>query len=156
LHAREHAAKARQRAAIVFCAIIVLISLPKNLKTPDADKAVFVSIGTTISRLAPRDRPVRVITSAGIQPLISFYANLDRPFPVCPMNEEALYAAYPGHLDAFTQQALDSGMQFWIWEEKNWPKDYFDMEAIPSDAHFHLIGAYHHPDTGEMRLYEIR
>ncbi|WP_028323114.1 ArnT family glycosyltransferase [Desulfatirhabdium butyrativorans] len=154
--AGHNAARARQRAIIAFCAVIVLISLPKNLKTPDADKAVFVSIGTAISRLAPMDRPVRVITSAGIQPLISFYANVDRPFPVCPMNEETFYAAYPGQLDAFTRQALDSGMQFWLWEQKNWPKDYFDMEAIPSDAHFHLIGAYHHPDTGEMRLYEIR
>lgn len=156
LQAEQNAAKARRRAAALCCAVIVLVGLPKNLKTPDADKTVFVSIGTAISRLAPLDRPVRVITSARIQPMISFYANVDRPFPVCPMNEETFYAAYPGRLDAFTQQALDSGMQFWIWEEKNWPKDYFDMEAVSKNAHFHLIGDYHHPDTGKMRLYEIR
>lgn len=139
-----------------LCAAIVLAALPKNLKTPDADKRVFVEIAQSLSSRVPIDQPVKVITSRGIQGWISFYANIDRPFPVCPFKPESMYEYIPNTLASFRTHAIQHGIRFWIWEERNWPVGAFDVESATTPPRFQLIGAYDHPDTGAMRLYEIR
>jgi len=148
--------KGMRIVVIGLCAAIVLASLPKNLKSPDADKQVFVEIARSLSSRVSIDQPVKVITSHGIQPWISFYANIDRPFPICPLQLDSVYEHIPDTLDSFLEQAIHRGIRFWIWEERHWPAGAFDIDAATGSPRLERIGAYHHPDTGAMRLYEIR
>uniref|UniRef100_A0A7C4RTM9 Glycosyltransferase RgtA/B/C/D-like domain-containing protein n=1 Tax=Desulfatirhabdium butyrativorans TaxID=340467 RepID=A0A7C4RTM9_9BACT len=148
--------KGMRIAVIGLCAAIVLAALPKNIKTPDADKRVYVEIAQSIASRVSIERPVKVMTSHGIQPWISFYANIDRPFPVCPLQLDSVYEHIPNTLDSFLEQAVHRGIRFWIWEERNWPAGAFDVDSATNSPRLERIGAYHHPDTGAMRLYEIR
>ncbi len=146
----------RRMAVICLGAVLLLAALPKNLKTPDADKRVFVDIGRTLASRVSIDRAILVMTSKGIQPWISFYANIDRPFAVCPLQPDSMYERIPDTVDDFLRHAIQHGIRFWIWEERNWPTGAFDVDAATGNPHMMLIGAYSHPDTGAMRLYEIR
>ncbi|MEW6258969.1 MAG: glycosyltransferase family 39 protein [Thermodesulfobacteriota bacterium] len=146
----------RRIVVIGLCAAMVASALPKNLKTPDADKGVFLEIGRSLASQVPIDQPVKVMTSRGIQPWISFYANIDRPFPVCPLQPDSVYEQIPDTLDGFLMQTIHRGIRFWIWEERNWPAGAFDIDTAAGNPRLGLIGTYSHPDTGTMRLYEIR
>ena len=76
--------------ATVFWVIFLLvigISLPKNLKSADPDKSVFIQIGETVFQNTPTSADARIATSRHIQIWISFYANIHLQGAIpCPID----------------------------------------------------------------------
>jgi hypothetical protein len=48
------------------------------------------------------------------------------------------------------------GMKYLVWEERNWPADWFDFLLSPYGKDFVLLGQWSHPDTGKILLFRAR
>lgn len=147
------------KPVIVFCILFIVIigvSLPKNLKSEDTDKLVFIRIAETISQHAPDDAAIQTATSHHVQIWISFYANLHRKeTPPCPLDLKNCWESYSDDPAQFRNQLQQNGQQFVLWEERHWPfRNVFLSDPAVSST-YHELGRWHHRDTGQMILYAV-
>ena len=140
----------------VLFIVIIGISLPKNLKSGDTDKSVFIQIADTISRHAPDAAAIKTATSRHTQIWISFYANLHRAgTPPCPLDEANCWEFYPDDPALFRNRLRQNGLQFVLWEEKHWLFHNFSLSDLMGSADYRELGRWHHRDTGQMILFAV-
>ncbi len=144
----------------VFLAILLLIigvSLPKNLKSPDTDKSVFIQIGETVFQNTPTSSGARIATSLHTQMWISFYANIHRPGTApCPLTPANCWDSFPDDPDQFHDRLRQNGQNFVLWEEKNWPFHRFTLsDSAEPGSRYKELGQWYHRDTGKMILYAV-
>jgi len=143
----------------VFLAILLLIigvSLPKNLKSPDPDKSVFIRIGETVFQNAPASSGARIATSRHIQIWISFYANIHFPGAIpCPLDLTSCLESFPDDPDQFKDRLRQNRQNFVLWEEKHWPFHSFTPSDPAVFKSYKELGRWYHRDTGEMILYAV-
>ncbi|HSO66907.1 MAG TPA: glycosyltransferase family 39 protein [Desulfatirhabdiaceae bacterium] len=144
------------QAMIVMILIILAAGIPKNLKPPDSDKAVFVEIGRTISDRHPQNEITAVATSRHTQQWISFYANPHVSIGSCPGDETFQWERFPNHPLYFYIYSRQQQVKFVLWEERNWPDRFFPVDELVNSRFFQIIGTWHHPDTGKMILFEVK
>lgn len=144
----------------VFFAIFFLIigvSLPKNLKSPDPDKSVFIRIGETVFQNTPASGAssgVRIATSRHTQIWISFYANIHLPGTLpCPLDLTNCWESYPDDPDQFKDRIRQNNINFVLWEEKHWPFHSFTLSDPAVFKSYKELGRWYHRDTGKMILY---
>ncbi|MFW6147365.1 MAG: ArnT family glycosyltransferase, partial [Thermodesulfobacteriota bacterium] len=135
---------------IVVC-LLLASALPKNLKSRETDKAVFRQIGELI---AERGGPEQVNKVAGssskFHRWVSFYANVDYPGIFRLQNQAIRGNTY----SQFFDYARKQGIQYLLWEEKQWPAERFDLLQANYDQDFKRLGCWSHPDTGRVILFE--
>ena len=147
------------RPATVFFVIFLLIigvSLPKNLKSSDQDKSVFIQIGETVFQNAPTSSGTRIATSRHIQIWISFYSNIHLPGAVpCPIDLTNCWESFPDNPDQFDDYLRQNRLDFVLWEEKNWPFHNFTQSNSAVFKTYKELGRWYHKDTGNMILYAV-
>ena len=147
-------------SAIVFWMILLLIigvSLPKNLKSSDLDKTVFIQIGETVFQNAPESSGVRIATSHYTQTWISFYSNIHLPgVAPCPFDPANCWESFPDDPDQFFDHLRQNRQTFVLWEEKHWPFRNFSLsDSADLERRYRELGQWYHKDTGKMILYAV-
>ena len=144
------------RALQILCLVILATMLPKNMYTKEADKVVFKDIGTLISTREGSGREILVSTSGSVRGWITFYANLDRPGAPCPQGTDICWESFPDGSGPFLEEMREKNIRYFLWDEKHWPAGRFDAENLQQRENVIRLGAWFHPDTGRMILYELR
>jgi hypothetical protein len=146
----------RGMALLLICLLILIFGLPKNLKSRGEDKIIFKTLGETIAGLEGNAKRIEILTVGGSQRWVWFYANLH--FPGAPCTDD--YAEYKqligNDYGRFLKFVKSRGIQYLVWEEKNWPEGRFDFLASPYRQNFAEIGSWHHRDTGKIVLFKVR
>jgi 4-amino-4-deoxy-L-arabinose transferase-like glycosyltransferase len=145
-------------AAILLCAVIVIPAAIRNVSPHDKDKAVFQEVGQTIAMRHQEGDPVTVLSSFDTQRWVSFYANQNALDAVCPLQfGKGEYHAIIGRgCDGLDTRLAAAGVQYLLYEERNWPVNACRPNQFPHFNNLHRIGEWRHPDTGRMSLYAVR
>ena len=142
---------------VVLGLLILLVSLPKNLKLRDPDKKVFRDIGRQIAAVETDPRGSRISTSPGLHRWISFYANMDVSDPPCPQADASnLWLSSDGDLEKLLRQLEHREIGYFLWEEKSWPDQDFDLDSAIVTKRLQLIGRWQHHDTGKLALFKLK
>ncbi len=145
--------------AMVFWLLFVLIigiGLPKNLKSADSDKTVFVQIGETLSQLNTDTSGVRIASSRHTQIWMSFYANLHlSETPPCPLDPVNCWESFPDDPEQFRNHLLQNRQKFVLWEEMHWRFRSFGPSEMSASIAYRELGRWYHRDTGNMILYAV-
>jgi len=143
-------------ALLLICLLILAFGLPKNLKPRGEDKIIFKTVGETIAGLEGNAKKIEILTVGGSQRWVWFYANLH--FPGAPCTDD--YAEYEKMIGndygQFLKFVKSRGVQYLVWEEKNWPAGRFDFLASPYERDFIPLGSWHHRDSGKITLFKVR
>lgn len=140
--------------------LILICALPKDLKSREEDKVVYKEIGELIAYREGIDREIRVLKSLHTPAWTSFYANLNYKGAACPRTDfgmepmpfdEAVFKDY----EVFIGFLKENSIPYFLWEEKAWPENGFDFMARKDPHDFLEIGAWRHPDSGRIILFEV-
>jgi hypothetical protein len=141
---------------IIMALLIVALPLPKNLMTRDADKRVFKEIGRFLAHREGTSNFISIATSCSNYRLISFYANLDYPGAPCPVESESTcWEYFADSFDHFMEHVKTRYIKYFVWSERLWPGGTGSVFEAPYSLHLKELKRWHHPDTGEMILYEV-
>jgi len=143
----------------LLCFLILAVALPKNLKSKEADKVVFKEIGELIARREGNEKVTKIVKSLRTPNWTAFYANLEYEGAPCPKTDFGIertqfdgmvFRNYEGFIDYLKK----NGVRYFLWEERAWPKGGFDFLSRKDPKDFKEIGAWSHPDTGQIVLFE--
>lgn len=140
---------------LVVCFLILGFTLPKNLKSREADKLVFRNIGEFIAERAGKSQTISVAASLHTLRWISFYANLDFPGAPCPQPYNDFKVIIGDSYKDFIRNLRQRGIKYFLWEEKHWPVETFDFIGEVDSRDFVRLGSWEHPDTGRLTLFQI-
>ena len=133
-------------ALLLICMLILAFGLPKNLKPREEDKIIFKTVGETIAALEGNAKRIEILTVGGSQRWIWFYANLNFPGAPCPDDNDKYKQMIGNDYSQFLKFLKSRGIQYLVWEEKNWPAGRFDFLASPYERDFIPLGSWHHRD----------
>jgi hypothetical protein len=142
----------------ILCALVLLFTLPKNLKIQEADKLVFKEIGETVARFEGGTGEIELITLGDTGRWIDHYANLHVSGAPCP--DKYKISSMDGSIIGDSYEDFISSMRtrkirYIIWEENHWPKDKFAfLQSVRPDDLNHLK-EWRHKDTGRIILYQV-
>ncbi|HUU40665.1 MAG TPA: glycosyltransferase family 39 protein [Desulfatiglandales bacterium] len=142
-------------ALSILCLLILTSSLPKNLKTRETDKLVFKEIGELVAEREGNDKEIKVATSTHSIRWISFYANLNYKGAPCPEENYDLENIIGKGYEEFVKNLKRRGIRYLLWEEKHWPKQGSYVLDTGNMKDFVRLGAWSHPDTGSLILFEV-
>ncbi|MCX7982845.1 MAG: glycosyltransferase family 39 protein, partial [Syntrophales bacterium] len=148
----------------IFFLIFVLsmaVTLPREIKLHDPDKTVFLEIGKTIAlREEKRRDPINISSIGASGRLITLYSNLHIPVPSCPAPEwKAGLNSYtlPGeNYRDFIETLKRINIHYFIWEEKKWPPQKYDLFKAYRPQDMEIVGTWWHRDTGKIVVFKIK
>jgi hypothetical protein len=145
----------RYSVALAIVGLLIIASaLPKSLGPREKDKLVFRELGEIIAIREGNEKAVKVLASSYSVAWISFYANVNFPGAVCPVSDE-LNEFVERDYAGFVQKLKKAKLNYFVLEERRWPRNTFDIKREIKEKDFEEIGTRYHPTTGEMRLYKI-
>ncbi|MDI6726731.1 MAG: hypothetical protein QMD32_07175, partial [Smithellaceae bacterium] len=156
------AAKLREKTGIkpslvwlLLAVIVLLATLPKDLKPREEDKFAFRQIGETIAQREKGTEVIEILTISDYARWISLYANLPGAGVFSPDKNRAYATLIPASYKDFPEMLRSRKIRYFVWEERHWPAGCFELEreARPEDLLF--LGEWHHRDTGRIRLYHV-
>lgn len=143
-------------ALLLICLLILAFGLPKNLKPRGEDKIVFKALGETIAGLEGNAKKIEILTVGGSRRWVWFYANLHFPGAPCTDDYDKYKEMIGNDYGQFLKFVKSRGIQYLVWEEKNWPAGRFDFLASPYERDFIPLGSWHHRDSGKIMLFKVR
>jgi 4-amino-4-deoxy-L-arabinose transferase-like glycosyltransferase len=146
----------RGMALLLICLLILAFGLPKNLKPRGEDKTIFKTLGEIIAGLEGNTKRIEILTVGGSQRWVWFYANLHFPGAPCPDEYDDYKKLIGNDYGQFLKFVKSRGIQYLVWEEKNWPAGRFDFLASPYERDFIPLGSWHHRDSGKITLFKVR
>ena len=147
----------RDAIVAILALLIVTLPLPKNLMPRDADKHVFKEIGEFLANREGTHDIIPLAISCSSYRVISFYAHLDYLGAPCPDNKgKGCWEYFADSFDHFMKHVKENHIRYFLWSEKLWPTGSGDVFQAPYADHLSELRRWHHPDTGEMILFEIR
>ncbi len=141
---------------LLVCLLILAFGLPKNLKPRGEDKIIFKTVGEAIAGLEGNAKKIEILTIGGSQRWVWFYANLHFPGAPCPDDYDKYKQLIGNDYGQFLKFVKSRGIQYLVWEEKNWPTGRFDFLASPYERDFIPLGSWHHRDSGKIILFKVR
>jgi 4-amino-4-deoxy-L-arabinose transferase-like glycosyltransferase len=142
-------------ALSILCLLILICALPKNLKPREADKLVFKRIGELIAEREGNNREIQVAAPTQTPSWISFYANLKYKGAPCPQKNTDLEKIIGKSYGDFILNLKKREIRYFLWEERNWPRDRFDFIHRKNPEDFEKLGVWSHPDTGRLILFKV-
>jgi hypothetical protein len=133
----------------------LICALPKNLKPREADKLVFKRIGELIAEREGNNREIQVAAPTQTPSWISFYANLKYKGAPCPQKNTDLEKIIGKSYGDFILNLKKREIRYFLWEERNWPRDRFDFIHRKNPEDFEKLGVWSHPDTGRLILFKV-
>jgi len=144
-------------ALFIAAAVVMALTLPKNLKEREADKGVFKAIGALIASREDPGRLTPVAASDPIQRWITFYANprYNGPTPING-NQLRIEALVGSSYERLMQNLRAQRIPYLLWEEKRWPDCGYTLEKSMNRRDLKMLGHWEHRDTGRMILFEVQ
>ncbi len=139
----------------LLCFLILACTLPKDLKPKEADKLVYKHMGEVMAQREGNDQVIKIAKSLYTPNWTPFYANLHHKGAPCPLGSLDLTPLTGKGYERFVHTLKTNGFDYFLWEEKFWPKDGFDFLAEQNDRDFTKLGEWRHPDRGRIILYHI-
>jgi hypothetical protein len=153
---KQHARTTQGIAVLLIALAIVLTTMPKNLFPRDIDKDVFKAIGQFIANRETDAEGISISSPSNIHRWISFYANMPYKGVVCPdPTPENSWELTTADQDQFVRHLKEGHIKYLVWTERQWPDDKIDFAGIQSRLNLKELGRWHHPDTGEIVLFEV-
>jgi 4-amino-4-deoxy-L-arabinose transferase-like glycosyltransferase len=146
----------RGMALLLICLLILAFGIPKNLKPRGDDKIIFKTLGETIAGWEGNAKRIEILTVGGSQRWVWFYANLHFPGAPCTDDYDQYKQMIGNDYGQFLKFVKSRGIQYLVWEEKNWPVERFDFLASPYERDFIPLGSWHHRDSGKITLFRVR
>lgn len=142
----------------ILCVLVLVVTLPKNLKIQEEDKLVFKEIGEHIAKLDGRMGEIELITLGGAGRWIDYYANLHVDEPPCPdkyRDKQKQNDIIGENYESFINNLKAHKINYIIWEEQNWPGSKFNfLKSVRSDD-LKYLKEWQHPDAGKIILYQV-
>jgi hypothetical protein len=147
-------------AFFIMCLLILVCTLPKDLRGREADKMVYKRIGEHIAEREGGGKEIRILKSLRTPNWTPFYANLGYEGVSCPMIdfgmeapqfEETVFKDY----DAFVHYLRKGDIGYFLWEETAWPEGGFNFLDRKHPDHLKEMGSWHHADAGRLILYQV-
>jgi hypothetical protein len=143
-------------ALALACIAILVVSLPKNVKARGEDKIIYRTIGEVIAKMEGNGTKIEVLGLGASGRWAPFYANLRFAGAPCPDDYRGFGEMIGNNYEEFLDTLHEKKVQYFVWEERNWPADHFDFLRSPYQKDFVRIGSWNHPDSGEMILFKVR
>jgi 4-amino-4-deoxy-L-arabinose transferase-like glycosyltransferase len=140
---------------VVLCILVLVLTLPKNLKVREADKLVFKEIGETIVRLDGSSGEIEMITLGSNWRFNDYYANLHVQGAPCPEKYTNWGEFIGGSYDDFIRSMRMQNIRYIVWEEKRWPRDKFAFLNSVQQTDLTQLKEWAHRDTGRIILYRV-
>lgn len=148
-------------AVTLFVILVLVISLPKEIRLHDGDKRIFKEIGEVIARREHGSlRPIAILALGDTGRIISLYGNLHVPTAACPDPDRTVGISAAdiarGRLDSLFKAIKERRLRYLVWEEKHWPptSDHLLLTYLPRKVK--IIGKWSHKDTGRIVLFACR
>jgi 4-amino-4-deoxy-L-arabinose transferase-like glycosyltransferase len=142
-------------ACSILCLLIMLSAFSIDLRTREADKSVFSEIGENIAIREGNDTITIVSTSLALLRWIPFYANLRFRGGPCPQDGGYSWEFLPDEYGPFVEELKKKQVKYFLWDEKRWPVEKFDVHDSEYRQGLREIGRWYHRDTGQMILFEV-
>jgi len=148
-------------ALIIICLLILCCTLTKDLRSQEADKIVYKEIGEMIAQREGNRRAIKIVKSLRTPDWTAFYANLRYRGAPCPSThfgmlptpfDQTVFKDYETLIGYLKQNNAD----YFLWEEKAWPPGGFDFLTQKDPKDLLQIGAWRHPDAGQIILFDVR
>ena len=140
----------------MVCFLIVISALPKNLQKRGADKIVFRQIAEVIANREQSSRVIEISSSRHTHRWISFYTNLGYKGAPCPEpHHKQIWGEYANDYGKLLRHLKESGVKYFLWEEKHWLIPTFQVNESPYGRNFKELGRWYHHDTGQMILFAV-
>ncbi len=138
----------------IICFLSLAFALPENLKPREADKLVFKRIGELIAEREGNSQVISIAAPHSIR-WVSFYANVKYRGAPCPERNHDIENIIGKNYGEFVQNLKRRGIRYVLWEEKHWPKESSYLINSQNMKDFIKLGAWSHPDTGSLILFEV-
>lgn len=134
-----------------MAAVVLALTLPKDLRARRGDKAVFRDMGRFIGQMEEGRRAVSIAGRFKHLRLVHLYAHLDYPGAPCFDLSWLLPAGTPVTLEDLQR----AGFDYFIWDETTCQAESLEAlrEAGPRGAR--ELGQWHYPKLGRMVLFRI-
>ena len=140
---------------IILCMLVLVLTLPKDLKVREADKLVYKEIGETIARLDSGSGEIEMITLGNSFRLNDYYANLHVQGAPCPEKYTNWLDIIGNNYDDFIRSMRMRNIRYIVWEEKLWPRDKFVFLKSVQRKDLTQLREWKHKDTGRIILYRV-
>jgi hypothetical protein len=142
----------------ILCLLVLLFTLPKNLKIQEADKLVFKDVGETIARFDGDSGKIELITLGGAWRWIDYYANIHVAGAPCPDKHDDWRkdkGIINGSYKDFISNIRTEKIRYIIWEEKNWPVNTFSFLKSVQPEDLRKLKEWKHRDADRIILYKV-
>jgi hypothetical protein len=143
---------------VVLCLLVLVLTLPNDLKVKEADKLVYKEIGETIARLDGGSGAIEMITLGDAARWNDYYANLHVQGAPCPEkysnwreDESIIGSSY----DDFIRSMRMRNIRYIVWEERHWPTNKFAFLKSVQPTDLTQLKEWKHRDTGRIILYRV-
>jgi len=140
---------------VFICMLVLVLTLPKDLKVREADKLVYKEIGETIAHLDGGASEIEMITLGDSWRWNDFYANLHVPGAPCPEKYNNWRNIIGISYDDFIRSMRMRKIRYIVWEEKQWPLDKFAFLNSLQSADLIQLKEWKHKDTGRIILFLV-
>jgi len=140
---------------VVLCMLVLVLTLPKDLKYREADKLVYKEIGETIARLEEAGGEIEMITLGHSWRWNDYYANLHVQGAPCPDKYINWLETIGNSYDEFIRSMRMRNIRYIVWEEKRWPQDKFAFLNSVQSKDLTPLKEWKHKDTGRIILYRV-
>jgi hypothetical protein len=144
-------------AVALLCVLVLIITVPKNIKKQEANKLVYKEIGETIAEIDGRQRNVDLIVLGGMR-WIHFYANLHVKEPPCPDEYRYLRrdkTIFSDNYNDFIRGIKSRNVRYIVWIENLWPKNRFPFLESLRDEDLKKLKEWRHPESNRIILYQV-
>jgi hypothetical protein len=139
----------------LLCLLVLVLTLPKDLKIQEADKLVYKDIGETIARFDGGSGEIALITLGDSGRWINYYANLHVNGAPCPEKNGHWQNIIGGSYENFIRDMRMRKIHYVIWEENHWPRNAFVfLKSVQSDD-LKQLREWRHRDTGRIIFYQV-
>jgi 4-amino-4-deoxy-L-arabinose transferase-like glycosyltransferase len=145
------------KSVALLCILVLVITLPKNLRIQEADKLVFKEIGETIAKFDGNSSEIELITLGDAGRWIEYYANLHVAGAPCPdkyrnwYNKKIIGSKYGDLINNIKNREIS----YVVWEEKYWLQKKYDFLKSAQANDLKKIKEWNHPDAGRIILYQV-
>ncbi len=139
---------------VALCLLVLLAGLPKNLYYREADKLVFKQIGEYVAQREEGNSAYIPVSSSASVRQLAYYSNLNnKELILPPLGTLGDYAS--NSYDELLRFLKHYRVKYFLWEEKFWSRQRFNMINEYHPDHFLELQHWYHSDTGNMILFKV-
>ena len=145
-----------ESAIIFICIFIILFGLGKNLRPREKDKYIYRLMGENIAQIEKNNLPVSVasIMNSTVCEKVHFYANRSFEGVLCPRQRINFTALSENNYKSFIEQLKKYNAEYFLWEKRLWPENWFDFRKCVQKNDFFPIMRYKRSNEDYLILYK--